>query len=57
MTAGYVSQVASKWFWDKEIAVTAWGNLHSGMVSAHYNRTFKRSTLGEYSIVGVHFIN
>ena len=46
MSAEYVSKIASKWFWDKETAVTGWGNLHSGMSSAHYNRTFKRATLG-----------
>jgi hypothetical protein len=25
------------------------------MANAHYNRTFKRATLGEYSMIGVHF--
>ena len=54
MTAEYLQKVASKWFWDKENAVTAWGNLHSGIVGAHYNRTFKRATLGKYSQVAVH---
>jgi processing peptidase subunit beta len=55
MTADYISKVATKWFWDKETAVTGYGNLHSGMANAHYNRTFKRATLGEYSMIGVHF--
>ena len=54
MTGDYLQKVATKWFWDKDIAVTAWGNLHSGMANAHYNRTFRRSTLGNYSQVGVH---
>ena len=35
--------------------MTAYGNLHSGMARAHYNRTFKRATLGEYSQVMVHY--
>lgn len=56
MTPSYVKSVASKWFWDKETAVTGWGNLHSAISNAHYNRTFKRATLGEYSQVAVHFI-
>lgn len=55
MNQEYVTKVATKWFWDKETAVTGWGNLHSHMVSAHYNRTFKRATLGEYSTVAVHY--
>lgn len=56
MTPEYISGVATKWFWDKETAVTGWGNLHSGMASAHYNRTFKRATLGDYSQMSVHFL-
>ena len=56
MNPAYVSKVASKWFWDKETAVTGYGNLHGNVVSAHYNRTFKRATLGEYSQVAVHFV-
>ena len=55
MTPEYVQKVASKWFWDKETAVTAYGALHTGMSNAHYNRTFKRATLGEYSQVMVHY--
>jgi predicted Zn-dependent peptidase len=55
MTPEYIKSVASRWFWDVETAVTAYGNLHSGMVNAHYNRMFKRATLGEYSQVSVHY--
>jgi processing peptidase subunit beta len=55
MTPEYVSKVASRWFWDKETAVVGYGNLHSHISSAHYNRTFKRATLGDYSQVAVHF--
>jgi len=55
MTPEYVQKVASKWFWDKETAVTAYGALHTGMANAHYNRSFKRATLGEYSQVMVHY--
>ena len=55
MSPDYLSKVATKWFWDKETAVTAYGNLHSGMMNAHYNRTFKRATLGDYSQLMVRF--
>jgi mitochondrial-processing peptidase subunit beta len=53
MDPAHLSRVATKWFWDKEIAVTAWGPLHHVMSSAHYHRPYKRSTLGEYSLIGV----
>ena len=49
MDPAYLSQVATRWFWDKELAVTAWGPLHNLIAKAHYNRPYKRSTLGEYS--------
>lgn len=55
MTPSYLSSIAKKWFWDKETAVTAYGNLHGGMINAHYNRTFKRATLGNYSQIAVHW--
>lgn len=47
MTPEYIKTVASRWFWDVETAVTAYGNLHTGMVNGHYNRMFKRATLGD----------
>ena len=55
MTAPYINSVATKWFWDKETAVSGYGNLHSHMANAHYNRTFKRATLGDYSQVMVYY--
>jgi len=55
MTPAYVKKVATKWFWDKETVVTAYGNLHGGIINAHYNRTFKRATLGDYSLIMVNF--
>lgn len=55
MTPEYLKTVASKWFWDKETAVTAYGNIHAVMANAHYNRTFKRATLGEYSQIMVNW--
>lgn len=51
MDLNFMQNTATKWFWDKEIAVTAWGPLHNVMTEAHYNRPYKRSTLGEYSMV------
>lgn len=55
MTTDYIRKVATKWFWDKDTAVTAYGNLHSGMVNAHFNRTFKRAPLGEFQQIAVHW--
>jgi len=55
MTPEYVSKVASRWFWDKETAVVGYGNLHSHISSAHYNRTFKRATPQPQPQIAVHF--
>jgi len=35
--------------------VTAWGPLHSIMSDAHYNRAYRRATLGDYSAVRVKY--
>lgn len=53
MDVPYVQNTASKWFWDKETSVVAWGPLHNVMVDAHYDRQYKRATLGEYSTIRV----
>lgn len=50
MNAAYLKAIASKYFWDKDTSVYAWGPLHNVMVDAFYNRNYKRATLGEYSI-------
>lgn len=55
MDTNYVQAIAAKWFWDKEVSVTAWGCLHSLIADAHYNRPYRRSTLGEYSTVRVKY--
>lgn len=55
MDAAYLQNIASKYFWDKETSVYAWGPLHNVMVDAHYVRQYKRATLGEYSICRVKF--
>ena len=47
MDPAYVSRLVTKWFWDRDIAVVAWGPTHNMMTMAHYNRPYKRSTLGE----------
>lgn len=47
MDPPFVSRLITKWFWDKDIASVAWGNLHNSMTTSHYNRPYKRSTLGE----------
>lgn len=50
MDPAYVSRLVSKWFWDKDVAVTAWGPLHHTMSFAHYNRPYRRSSLGDYGM-------
>ena len=55
MTPNYISKMATKWFWDKETAVSGYGNLHHHMSNSHYNRTFKRATIGAYSQMMVYF--
>jgi hypothetical protein len=46
MDSAYLSRVATKWFWDKETTVSAWGPLHNVINMCHYNRPYKRATLG-----------
>jgi hypothetical protein len=53
MDTNYLQNIASKWFWDVDTAVYAWGPLHNSMAQAHYTRQYKRATLGEYSIIRV----
>lgn len=55
MDTNYLQNVASKWFWDKETSVYAWGPLHNAINMGHYVRRFKRATLGEYSIIRVKY--
>lgn len=55
MDVNYLQNTASKWFWDKETSVYAWGPLHNIINQGHYNRRYKRATLGEYSIVRVKY--
>lgn len=50
----YLNKVATKWFWDKNTAVTAWGPLHNIMSISHYNRPYQRATLGEYSNIEIY---
>jgi len=45
---GILNRVATRWFWDKEISVVAWGPLHQISTMSHYNRPYRRSTLGWY---------
>lgn len=51
MDIPYLQALASKWFWDKETGVYAWGPLHNLSTRSHYNRPYKRATLGEFSII------
>ena len=55
MDPKYVQGMASKWFWDQETGVYAWGPLHNVANSGHFNRPYKRATLGEYSFIRVKY--
>lgn len=46
MDGAYLSRVATKWFWDKETSVSVWGPLHNIINMCHYNRPYRRATLG-----------
>lgn len=49
MDAGHLTRVATRHFWDKDISVVIWGPTHLLDAVAHYNRSWKRSTLGGYA--------
>lgn len=55
MDGNYLKSVGTKWFWDKETSIFAWGPLHNIMLDGHYVRQYKRATLGEYSTVRVKY--
>lgn len=46
----HMKRVAGEWFWDVDVSAIAWGNLHSVQIYGHYNRPWKRSTLGWYGM-------
>lgn len=43
-----IKRLATKWFYDVDIAAAVWGPLHYILSMTHYNRPWKRSTLGVY---------
>jgi len=45
---GHLQRVAGKWFFDKEVSVVNWGPTHALGTAGHYNRPYRRSTLGWY---------
>lgn len=44
----HMQRVCTEWLWDRELTAALWGPMHSLAAMAHYNRTWKRSTLGWY---------
>lgn len=44
----HMQRVCTEWLWDREITAALWGPMHSLSSMAHYNRIWKRSTLGWY---------
>jgi processing peptidase subunit beta len=47
--AGHITRAATRHFWDKDISVVLWGPTHLLDAVSHYNRSWKRSTLGGYA--------
>jgi len=46
----HMQRVASEWLWDRELTAAVWGPMHGLANMMHYNRSWKRSTLGWYGI-------
>lgn len=47
---GMITQTVHNWFWDSELSATVWGPLHNILQYTHYNRPWKRSTLGVFGM-------
>ena len=43
-----ISRAAKAWVYDVDISAVAWGPLHNINTYGHYNRPWKRSTLGSF---------
>lgn len=48
---GILNRVAQRTFYDKDISVVLWGPTHLLDESSHYNRYWKRSTLGTFAMM------
>ena len=46
MNSDYMQKIVTKWFWDTDISIVAYGPLHRSASRALHNRLFRRSTLG-----------
>lgn len=46
---GHLKRVITDWIWDRDVSGAVWGPLHGMAAQAHYNRSWKRSTLGFYA--------
>lgn len=44
----HMQRVATEWLWDRELTAAVWGPMHGLSSMMHYNRNWKRSTLGWY---------
>merc|ERR1711935_872325 len=44
-----LKRVITDWIWDRDVSGAVWGPLHGMAAQAHYNRSWKRSTLGFYA--------
>jgi len=44
----HMQRVCTEWIWDRELTAAIWGPMHGLASIGHYNRIWKRSTLGWY---------
>lgn len=44
----HMQRICTEWIWDQELNAAGWGPMHAVASSAHYNRNWRRSTLGYY---------
>ena len=48
--ANLLTQALHNYFFDADVSGAVWGPLHNILVYTHYNRPWKRSTLGAYGM-------
>jgi processing peptidase subunit beta len=46
----HLQRICTEWFWDRDVTGAVWGPLHHVQAHSHYNRGWRRSTLGWYGL-------
>jgi len=44
----HLQRICTEWLWDRDLTGAIWGPLHAVAAHGHYNRAWRRSTLGWY---------